>query len=95
MAQLFRIFTALVGNNDASSHIAASSRYTPIAPENGSIHGSHPQNGTLEDNNTLRSLGDDAWKTRPLRKGGLSDLEGYISIQLYFYVVNHNYIIIR
>jgi hypothetical protein len=69
MAQLFRIFTALVGNNDASSHIAASSKYTPIAPENGNIRGSHPQNGTL---------GNDAWKTWSLGKDGLSDLEGYI-----------------
>jgi hypothetical protein len=83
-----------VGNNDASSHVVASGRYTPVVPANGSINGSRPQNGTLEDNNGLGSLGNDAWKTWTLGKGGLSDFEGYMLTQLCFYIVNHSYIII-
>ncbi|XP_062212074.1 protein FLOURY ENDOSPERM 6, chloroplastic-like isoform X2 [Phragmites australis] len=67
--------SALVGNNSAPSHTAGGSRYTPWVPENENIHGSHPHNGTLEGNNTLRSSSNDAWQTWTLGKGGLSDFE--------------------
>ncbi|XP_062214943.1 protein FLOURY ENDOSPERM 6, chloroplastic-like [Phragmites australis] len=66
---------ALVGNSSASSHNAAGGRYTPRVPDNGNIHGSLPQNGTLEVNNALRSSSNDTWQTWTLGKGGLSDFE--------------------
>ncbi|KAL6637629.1 hypothetical protein ACP70R_025201 [Stipagrostis hirtigluma subsp. patula] len=66
---------ALAGNSSAPSHPVGGGRHTPTVPENGSIHGSHPQNGTLEGNNVLRSSSNDAWQTWTLGKGGLSDFE--------------------
>ncbi|GJN23704.1 hypothetical protein PR202_gb11373 [Eleusine coracana subsp. coracana] len=65
---------ALVGNSNPS-HIVASGRHTPVVHVNGNIHGSHPQNGTLEGNNASSSSSNDAWKTWTLGKGGLSDFE--------------------
>ncbi|XP_021307450.1 uncharacterized protein LOC8067264 isoform X2 [Sorghum bicolor] len=63
------------GNSGAPSHTAAGGRHIPRVPENGSVHGSHSQNGTIEGNNTLQSSSDDAWKTWTLGKGGLSHFE--------------------
>ncbi|KAK8444433.1 hypothetical protein SEVIR_9G135000v4 [Setaria viridis] len=66
---------ALAGNSGAPSHTAAGGRHSPRTPENGSVHGSHPQNGTLDGNNTLQSSSNDAWQTWTLGKSDLSDFE--------------------
>ncbi|TVU45655.1 hypothetical protein EJB05_05147, partial [Eragrostis curvula] len=66
---------ALAGNSDAPSNTAVGGIYTPIVPENGNIHGSHPENGTLEGNNASRSSSSDAWKTWTHGKDRLSDFE--------------------
>ncbi|KAK3149699.1 hypothetical protein QOZ80_3AG0221090 [Eleusine coracana subsp. coracana] len=58
---------ALVGNSNPQNGT--------VVHVNGNIHGSHPQNGTLEGNNALSSSHNDAWKTWTLGKGGLSDFE--------------------
>ncbi|XP_066389910.1 protein FLOURY ENDOSPERM 6, chloroplastic-like isoform X2 [Miscanthus floridulus] len=63
------------GNSGTPSHTAAGGRHIPRVPENGSVHGSHSQNGTIEGNSTLQSLSNDAWKTWTLDKGGLSHFE--------------------
>ncbi|CAD6206199.1 unnamed protein product [Miscanthus lutarioriparius] len=63
------------GNSGAPSHTAAGGRHIPGVPENGSVHGSHSQNGTIEGNSTLQSPSNDAWKTWTLGKGGLSHFE--------------------
>ncbi|AQK63783.1 protein FLOURY ENDOSPERM 6, chloroplastic [Zea mays] len=66
---------ALAGNSGAPSHIAAGGRHIRRVPENGSVRGSHYQNGIIEGNNTLESSSNDAWKTWTLGKGGLSHFE--------------------
>ncbi|PUZ37557.1 hypothetical protein GQ55_9G129200 [Panicum hallii var. hallii] len=66
---------ALAGNSSAPSPSVAGDRHKPSTPENGSVHGSHPQNGMLDGNNTLQSSRNDAWKAWTVGKGGLSDFE--------------------
>ncbi|XP_035820246.1 protein FLOURY ENDOSPERM 6, chloroplastic isoform X4 [Zea mays] len=63
------------GNSGAPSHTAAGGRHIPRAPENGSVHGSHSQNGTIEGNSTFQGSNDDAWQTWTLGKGDLSHFE--------------------
>ncbi|KAL5211103.1 hypothetical protein ABZP36_006726 [Zizania latifolia] len=67
---------ALMGNNSgAPGHSMTGGRYTPKVPENGNIHSSHPQNGSLEHNKTSRGSTSDAWRTWSLDKGGFSDFQ--------------------
>jgi hypothetical protein len=84
MTQLCYICAALAGNSSAPSPSVAGDRHKRSTPENGSVHGSHPQNGMLDGNNTLQSSRNDAWKAWTLGKGGLSDFEGCLFI-LFFY----------
>lgn len=70
---------SLAGNSGAPSHTAAGGRHIPRAPENGSVHGSHSQNGTIEGNSTFQGSNDDACQTWTLGKGDLSHFEGYMS----------------
>ncbi|AQK63784.1 hypothetical protein Zm00014a_032747 [Zea mays] len=71
----FKFSQTLAGNSGAPSHIAAGGRHIRRVPENGSVRGSHYQNGIIEGNNTLESSSNDAWKTWTLGKGGLSHFE--------------------
>lgn len=87
--QLCCICTALAGNSGAPSHIAAGGRHIRRVPENGSVRGSHYQNGIIEGNNTLQSSSNDAWKTWTLGKGGLSHFEGYTSASHLYSIVHH------
>uniref|UniRef100_A0A0D9VXL0 AMP-activated protein kinase glycogen-binding domain-containing protein n=1 Tax=Leersia perrieri TaxID=77586 RepID=A0A0D9VXL0_9ORYZ len=66
---------ALLSHSGAPSHSTTGGRYTPKGPENGNIHTSHPQNGTLENNKASRSSTNDAWRTWSLDKGGFSDFQ--------------------
>lgn len=66
---------ALAGNSGTRSSSVAGDRHKPSTPENGSVHGSHSQNGMLDGNNTLQSSSNDAWKTWTLGKDALSDFE--------------------
>lgn len=88
------ICTTLAGNNAAPSHAAAGGRYIPRVPENGSVHRSHSQNGTIEGNNTLQRSSNDAWQTWTLGKGGLSHFEGYMSASHLYSIVHHTCYII-
>ncbi|WVZ60120.1 LOW QUALITY PROTEIN: hypothetical protein U9M48_010181 [Paspalum notatum var. saurae] len=63
------------GNSGGPNRTGAGGMHTPRVPENGSVHGSDSQNGTLGGNGTLWSSRNDAWKTWSLDKGGLSDFE--------------------
>ncbi|CAN6303985.1 unnamed protein product [Urochloa humidicola] len=64
---------ALAGDSSTTSHTGG--RHNPRTPENGSVHGSHPQNGTLDGNNSLQNLSNKTWQTWNLGRSGLSDFE--------------------
>nr|CAB3493657.1 unnamed protein product [Digitaria exilis] len=66
---------ALAGNSGIPSHTVAGDRHNRRAPDNGSVHGSYPQNGTLYSNNTLQNSSKDAWQTWNLGKSDLSNFE--------------------
>ncbi|KAJ1294121.1 hypothetical protein BS78_01G122000 [Paspalum vaginatum] len=66
---------ALAGNSGGPNHTVTGGMHTPRVPENGSVHGSDSQNGTLGGNSTLWSPKNNAWQTWSLDKGGLSDFE--------------------
>ncbi|CAN6287209.1 unnamed protein product [Urochloa humidicola] len=66
---------ALAGDSSTTRHTMSGDRHNRRMPENGSVHGSYPQNGTLDGNNTLHNLSSTTWQTWNLGKSGLSDFE--------------------
>ncbi|CAL4935304.1 unnamed protein product [Urochloa decumbens] len=66
---------ALAADSSTTGHTVPGGRHNPKIPENGSVHGSHPQNGMLDSNNTLQNLSNKTWQTWNLGKSGLSEFE--------------------